>query len=301
MPPVIRWKGSYDMKVMVTGASGLLGWEIADALEAAGHQAVRLMGRKMVSVTDPRALGEFAAAQKPDAIVHAAGYRDLDDMEAHPKEGYALNAFGARCAALAARRVGAKLLLVSSDTVFDGEKEGGYHEYDEPRPVNVYGKSKLAAEREVQSLWDRHFILRTALLFGYKGHRENNFIYNIVDRLRAGETVKASTEQICCPSYTGDLAAALIPMLESEAYGLYHVANSGAASRWDVSRAVAEEAELDADLVLPMASDEKRRAKRAKNTVFDSIAYPLTFGGPLPDWREALCRCMAGALAEEGK
>lgn len=280
------------MKVVVTGASGLLGWDAADVFERRGHTVKRLLGRRDVNMHDAKAVRDCVAAFGPDLVVHAAGYRDLDDMERHEHEGFAINTLGTRNIALACREAGCKLLYISSDTVFDGEKETGYHEFDAPCPVNVYGRSKLAAERVIEALCDRYFIVRTALLFGYKGHRENNFIFHIIDELRAGRSVSASVDQVCCPSYTADLAEALADLGGTEWYGVYHIANSGTGSRYEVSRAVAELAGLDPALVRPADASASKLARRAKNTVFDSVAWPATFGYVLPDWREALERCL---------
>ena len=280
------------MKVLVTGASGLLGWDIADAFEAHGHEVARLMGRKDVNMLKPNDVMEYVRACAPDVVVHSAGYRDLDAMERHEYDGFAVNSFGTRNIALACRACDCKLVYISSDTVFDGEKGTGYHEFDMPCPVNVYGRSKLMAEREIHNVWDKSFIVRTALLFGYKGHRENSFIFHIVDELRAGRTVQASTDQVCCPSYTADLAEAIHELSLTEWYGTYHIANTGIASRCDVSRAVALHAGLDPEMVVPATSTEAKYAKRAKNTTFSSIAWPATFGSDLPDWRDALGRCM---------
>lgn len=287
------------MKVLVTGASGLLGWDIADTFEAAGHKVSRLMGRKDVNMLNPQDVMDYVCALSPDVVVHSAGYRDLDDMERNEHAGFAVNSFGTRNVALACRACDAKLIYISSDTVFDGEKGSGYHEYDTPCPVNVYGRSKVMAEREIHALWDKSFIVRTALLFGYKGHRENSFIFHIVDELSCGRTITASKDQICCPSYTADIAEALVKLSQTEWYGTYHIANTGTGSRCDVSRAVAELAGLDPQMVLPADSSKAKFAKRAKNTVFDSIAWPATFGESLPDWRDALARCM-GEMAECG-
>lgn len=289
------------MKVLVTGASGLLGWDIADAFQAAGHTVKRLLGRKDVNILDTKAVADCVGSFAPDLVVHAAGYRDLDDMEQHPHEGYAINTLGTWNMTLACRAANCKLIYISSDTVFDGEKSDGYHEFDTPCPVNVYGKSKLAAEQVIRSLWEKHFIVRTALLFGYKGHRENSFIYHIVDELTAGRSISASEDQICCPSYTADLAKALVELGQTEWYGTYHLTNSGTASRCDISRAVARLAGLDPELVKPAKSSTTKIARRAKNTVFRSLAWPAAFGYELPPWEEALARCWKESQAQETK
>jgi dTDP-4-dehydrorhamnose reductase len=220
-------------------------------------------------------------------------------MEEHEAEGYALNTFGTKNIALAASSLGCKLIYISSDAVYDGEKETGYHEYDELNPINVYGKSKLMAELEIKALCKQFFIIRTALLFGYKGHRENNLIFNVIDKVKAGKEVYASTNQVCCPSFTDDIAEALLKISQTEYYGTYLVANTGVASRYEVNRGVAELAGLDTSLVRQMDENKIRPAKRARNTVFKSIAFPNTFGIEMPHWRDALERCMAEILKME--
>lgn len=280
------------MKVLVSGASGLLGWDVADAFEESGWDVTRLMGRKGVDIVNTAAVAEKVAEERPDVIVHCAGYRDLDDMERNEHEGFALNTLGTRNMALAAKRVGCKLVYISSDTVYDGEKDGGYHEFDAPNPINVYGKSKWMAEQEVRALYDRHFIIRTALLFGYKGHRGNNLIFNVIDNINEGKAVKASKDQFCCPSYTWDLAQAIVAMCDTEYFGTYLVANNGTGSRYDVNKAIAELAGLDAGMVQAVDSTDGKLAKRARNTVFNPIAFPNTFGIEMADWRDALKRCM---------
>lgn len=279
-------------KVIVTGASGLLGSDIADTFEKHGYQVKRLMGRRDISLLSAKAVLECVREYRPDFVIHAAGYRDLDALEQNEREGYAANTMSTRNIALACRQMGCMMLYISSDTVFDGEKDGGYHEFDTPSPVNVYGKSKLAAEWEVQRALDRYFIVRTAILFGYKGHRENNFIFHITDELKAGRCISASIDQVCNPTYTADLAEALVCLSETEWYGIYHITNSGTASRYELSMAVAEYAGLETGLVQAADSSAIKAARRAKNTTFHSLAWPAVFDGGLPCWKDALARCM---------
>lgn len=287
------------MKVIVTGASGLLGRDIADVFEEAGHKTIRLLGRKDIDITDTRKVIGFIEQEMPDCVIHCAGYRDLDDIEDHKIEGYTINTLGSRNIALACESIGCKMVYISSDTVFDGEKEEGYHEFDQVNPVNTYGKSKLIAENEVKSLCKRFFIIRTALLFGYKGHRENNFIFHITDSIKNGKTIYANENQICSPSYTKDLGEAILRIADSAYYGTYHVANSGVASRYDVSRAVAELAGLPADAVAASdAAGSGKKAKRSRNTVFQSITFDKTYGYTLRHWKEALADCIASCKME---
>lgn len=279
-------------KVIVTGASGLLGGDIADTFEKSGYQVKRLMGRRDINLLSAQAVLECMKDFKPDFVIHAAGYRDLDELERCEREGFEANAMSTRNIALACRQIGCMLIYISSDTVFDGEKPSGYHEFDTPCPVNIYGRSKLAAEQTIQSLMDKFFIVRTAILFGYKGHRENNFIFHIVDELREGRSISASRDQVCCPTYTADLAKAIMRLAETEWYGIYHITNSGTASRYELSLKVAELAGLETKLVKEADSSAIKVARRAKNTTFHSIAWPAVFGDELPSWQDALARCM---------
>ncbi len=291
------------MNVVVTGASGLLGWDVADAFEERGHKVTRFMGRKDIDLLDTKATCQAIRSACPDLVVHAAGYRDLDDLELHPRDGFKTNVLGTWNVIQGCRETSSKLIYISSDTVFDGaRKTGGYNEFDTTCPVNAYGRTKVAAEKTIESLWGRSFIVRTALLFGYKGHRGNNFLFNVLDQLRTGNRISASIDQICCPSYTADLAHALVDLGESDWFGTYHISNSGSASRYEVSCAVAELSGLDAGLIVPAESDSTKVARRAKRTVFDSLVWPATFGYELPNWHDALRRCMesCGEL-EEGK
>jgi dTDP-4-dehydrorhamnose reductase len=280
------------LKSLITGASGLLGWEIADAFEAAGYQTVRLMGRKAIDITNAPQIISFIEKENPDVIIHCAGLRDLDEIEKNEVRGFAINTFGAKNIALAASRTGSKLIYISSDTVYDGEKKTGYHEYDLPNPVNAYGRSKHMAEQEIRFLCQKYFIIRAAWLFGFKGHRENNVIFNIIDRINAGEQVQASGNQFCSPSYTLDIAEALVKVASTEYYGTYLVSNKGSASRYEVSRAIAELLGLDTQKVTQADSGKIRLAKRAEHTAYDSIAFPRTFGIDMAFWQDALERCV---------
>ena len=281
------------MKILVTGASGLLGADVADYFKEQGNEVKALMGRKDVDIRDLGAIRQAIVDFKPEVVVHCAGFRDLDYMELHEKESFEINALGTRNVTLACKEIGAKLVYISSDTVYNGEKQTPYHEYDMPCPVNIYGKTKLAAENVVKELYDKHFIIRTAWLFGFKGHVENNFILGVINNIKNGNSINATTDQICCPSYTHDIAMGISKMIETDCYGTYLLTNKGTASRYDVNVKVAKLAGLDTNMVKPVLSTNAHIAKRSKNTVFDSINYASTFGDVMPDWNEAIERCFA--------
>ncbi len=289
------------MKIIVTGASGLVGSEVSDFFESVGHHVIRLSGRKSLNLQDTKQVLEFFSEEKPELTIHCAGARDVDYLEQNADEAYLNNTLATKNVALATQASQAKLMFVSSDTVFDGTKESGYHEFDKPNPINIYGKSKLLAEKEVRRFCNKHFILRTALLFGLKGHRENNLIYGLLDKCQQGMIIYASQDQVCNPSFTLDLAKAFLTVAQTEYYGTYHITNTGTASRYDIYKAIVEKAGFDGELVKPIVADQLHVATRAKNTTFKSITFEPTFNIQMRSWDAALEDCLTEILAERNK
>ncbi len=284
-----RWRRE-RMKVIVTGASGLLGADIA-AVFAREHEVVALKGRKELDLTDAQAVLAFMQEMKPDLIINCAGFRMVDMAEEQRRMTFAINTFGAKNAALAAARLDIPLIHISSDSVFDGETKVPYHEYDKTNPINTYGQSKLMAESEVRAVHRKHFIIRVPLLFGAKGYQHSNYIYMMMEKLDAGETVSYTTDQMCSPTYCRDVAEELLNMAQTPYYGTYHIANTGIASRYEFYSACALGLGYSVNRLVPILQKD-RSAKRAKNTMFDSIAYTNTFHRTLRGWKEALGECL---------
>ncbi|HOL50637.1 MAG TPA: NAD(P)-dependent oxidoreductase [Bacillota bacterium] len=302
------------MRTVVTGATGLLGEEVADWLAGQeGHELIGLCGRRDLDVVDTRAVVSFMCRAQPDLIVHCAAERDMDAAERDPKAAYMLNTFGTWNLALAARLCDCKMVFISSEAVYSGEKDAPYTESDLAAPLSVYGWSKLAAEEEVKSLLERYFILRVPLLFGAKGHSDNNRILNFVRALRSGKCVTAPIDQWTSPTYARDVAMAIGCMTRSWAggrrvsccfsngssertraqseYGVYVVANQGKASRYEFACKLAELASCDGSLVRP-GSREGKPARRTKNTTLDCARLKRDFGFALRPWEDALSECV---------
>lgn len=278
------------MKVIITGVSGLLGADIARVFERE-HEVIALKGRKELNLTDAQAVMEYMLEKKPDLIINCAGFRMVDAAEEQRRMTYAINTFGAKNAALAASKLDIPLIHISSDSVFDGETEVPYHEYDKTNPINTYGRSKLMAEQEVRAVCRKHFIIRVPLLFGANGYTHSNYIYMMMEKLEAGERITYTTDQMCSPTYCVDVAEELLNMADTEFYGTYHIANTGTASRYNFYSACAAGLGYSVNHLVPILQKD-RSAKRAKNTMFDSIAYTNTFHRTLRSWQDALEECL---------
>ncbi|MCL4458492.1 MAG: dTDP-4-dehydrorhamnose reductase [Chloroflexi bacterium] len=215
------------MRIFITGSRGQLGVDLQKVLET---QTLGLADLPDLDITDYeatlRAIEEFA----PDVIIHAAALTNVDGCELDPDTAYRVNGLGTQSVALAAHQVGAAMVYISTDYVFDGKKGEPYLEFDEPNPINMYGKSKLAGERYVQMLLDRFYIVRTAWLYSATGR---NFVKTIMHLAEQQEEILAVTDESGSPTYARDLALALAKLIERPLYGLYHLTNEGRCSRYE--------------------------------------------------------------------
>ncbi|MGD1154279.1 MAG: dTDP-4-dehydrorhamnose reductase [Terriglobia bacterium] len=280
------------MRVLVTGAKGMLGSALLPSLPPE-HQAVG------VDLTDFD-IGEGAAVQKaflelrPDFVVHLAAYTDVDGCEANPQRAEAINAVGTWNVARACADIGAAMLYVSTDYVFDGRQERAYREDDCPHPVSVYARTKLRGEQHVQSLVTRHFIVRTSWLYGPQG---KNFVATILKLAREREELRVVSDQRGSPTYTRHLALKLAQLLWTKAYGIYHVTGTGECSWFEFAQAIVRSGGYERVRVAPIASQDcGRLATRPANSVLENRRLIQIKLGTLPHWTEGLAQYI-----EEGR
>jgi len=214
------------MRIIVTGSEGQLGRSLQRVLR--DHELLRV-DLPEYDIGEP-AIIERLASWQPDVVIHAAAMTDVDGCELNPEAAYRVNALGTRNVTLAARRAGADLLYVSTDYVFDGQTDRPYWEFDAPNPINVYGKSKLAGERYVRSLYDRYYITRTAWVYGPGG---NNFVEKVLELIKERPSLTMVTNERGSPTYTFHLAEAIAKLLQTGLYGTYHLTNRGLCSRYE--------------------------------------------------------------------
>jgi len=222
------------VRILVTGGRGQLGRELQQALSA---QTVLAQDLPELDVTDAAAVERAVDQFRPQVVIHAAAYTDTAGCEAHPELATQVNGEGTRQVALACRESDAAMLYVSTNEVFDGQKGEAYLESDEPKPINAYGRSKLAGERYVQSILQRFYIVRTAWLYAAGG---NNFPSKVLQAAASDGELRFVTDEVASPTWARDLAQAVVALIGQPTYGIYHLTNSGCCSRYQWAQRVLE-------------------------------------------------------------
>lgn len=275
------------MKIFVTGAAGQVGSEVCELFGAATQHEVIAAGHGELDVGDRDAVMQAITSSTPDAVAHCAAWTAVDACESDPDRAFRVNALGARNVAEACSRVGAHLLYVSTDYVFDGEKHDPYVEWDTPNPRSVYGRSKLGGEIEAG---DAATIMRTSWVCGEHGA---NMVKTILRLSNEHDTLTFVDDQRGHPTLADELAKMIARLLVDRRPGVFHVTNQGAVSWFEFARAVLSAAGLDPARVLPISTAElkpPRPAPRPANSVLDNAALRLGGIEPLPDFHEPLAR-----------
>jgi dTDP-4-dehydrorhamnose reductase len=220
------------VRILITGGRGQLGGELQQALSA---ETVLALGRQELDVTDAAAVGRAVGRFRPQVVIHAAAYTDTAGCEADSDLAMRVNGEGSRQVALACRKSGAAMLYVSTNEVFDGQKGEAYLESDEAKPINAYGRSKLAGERYVQSILDRFYIVRTAWLYAAGG---NNFPAKVLRAVANEGELRFVTDEVASPTWARDLAQAIAGLIGRPTYGIYHLTNGDCCSRYQWAQRV---------------------------------------------------------------
>lgn len=297
------------MKIFVTGVAGQLGHDVMNealgrAMEAVGSDlAPAYAGMQdgspvtaapyvSLDITNQASVDAAIAAIRPDAVIHCAAWTAVDaaEDEANQAKVQAINADGTRYLAQACRKIGAKMMYISTDYVFDGQGTAPWTpENTAYAPLNVYGRTKLAGEQAVRNALEKHFIVRIAWVFGQNG---NNFIKTMLKLAQTHDTLRVVNDQIGTPTYTLDLARLLVDMIESDRYGTYHATNEGGYISWyDFACEIFRQAGCPVK-VLPVSTAEYGASKAARpfNSRLDKQKLRECGFVPLPDWRDALGR-----------
>ncbi len=294
------------MKILATGTAGMLGSALVPALVRAGHDVVatdidltdthpwQASGPRLLwlDVRDRSAVRNAVQQCEPDIVLHLAAETSLEDSDADPDHAYLTNTIATKYVALEARRAGIPMTYISTAGVFDGTKPTAYTEFDTPNPINAYGKTKYEGELMVRQFVKEHYIVRAGWMIGGGARKDHKFISRIVNQLRDGATtIHAVTDKLGTPTYAPDFARCLIQLIESDMFGLYHMACGGEGSRYDVvawlltvlGRDDVDLVGVDSEYFAAEFPSVRPRSEIMRNQVLD-----LQGMNTMRPWREAL-------------
>ncbi len=273
-------------RVLITGHKGMLGSELFAFAKGKGHEVVGL-DLPEHDITHREETMVFVRSQKPDFILHAAGMTAVDRCESEVETAYLVNATGTQNVCLAASELDVPLLYFSTDYIFDGEKPHPllYDEWDAANPLSVYGKSKYVGEVFVRELCRRHFIVRISWLCGKNGA---NFVETMLKLARERDRVQVVSDQIGSPTFVADLVPEIFRLIDSGAFGTYHITNNGYCSWYDFAQKIFELQQLKTQIEPVSTEQFARPAPRPRNSRLSHRLYDNAIGDRMPSWEEGL-------------
>lgn len=287
------------MKILLIGASGQLGADLAEAL--AGHELLAPPRRSLDLVQFDR-VRRFLQSERPQVVINTAAFHRVDDCESQVSKAFQVNGEAVHNLALAARAVEAALVHYSTDYVFDGAAGRPYREDDLARPLNVYGVSKLAGEHLLKSVWEKHFLIRTCGLYGRAGSRGKggNFVETMIRKAAGNESIRVVDDQRLTPTSTRELAGATAALIETSRYGLFHVTSKGNCTWYEFAGEIFRLLGLKPDLT-PTTSDTFSAAARrpAYSVLANHRLDELGMDG-LKHWRDALGEYLSDRIRRPG-
>lgn len=279
-------------KVLILGADGQLGVSVASLWKS--DFEIHAYNRDALDVTNREQVHALISSLAPDYIVNAAAYNGVETAGSEIHTAYAVNAFAPFFLAESAQRVGAVLVHISTDHVFDGTK-ASYHEEDVPHPLNVYGASKCAGEELVRVACGSHYLVRTSVLFGYAKRGKKNFVDIMLEKGRESGEVRVVSDQVAAPTYSDDLAAALCLLVKTGApWGTYHLVNEGSVSRAEFAKEIFAQAGVDKEVIPITTAETGTQVERPTTTTLVNVKA-AKLGIVLPPWQDALSRYLARA------
>ncbi|MGL5988341.1 dTDP-4-dehydrorhamnose reductase [Cetobacterium sp.] len=269
--------------ILITGADGQLGHDYIRIFKERGVEFIAT-DYKELDITNIDAIREFLKGKGIELIINCAAYNNVDKAEEEPELCYALNAYSPRDLALVAKEIGAEYITYSTDFVFDGTKNSPYTEEDEVSPLSVYSRAKALGEKLTL---DRSFVIRTSWVFGIAN---NNFNRQVINWSKGRDLLSIVDDQTSSPTYSYDLALYSLKLLATKRYGLYHLSNSGEASKYSQAQYVLDSIGWTGTLNRGKSSDFKLPAKRAEYSKLDSSKLEAVIGEKLPTWQSGIDR-----------
>ncbi|MGL4629239.1 MAG: dTDP-4-dehydrorhamnose reductase [Cetobacterium sp.] len=282
--------------ILITGANGQLGHDFQRIFKERNLDFIAT-DYKELDITDIEAVREFVKDKNINLIINCAAYNNVDKAEEEKEMCYKLNAVAPRDLALVAKEIEADYITYSTDFVFDGSKNTPYTEEDIPKPLSVYSKAKAEGEKLVLEVYDKSFVVRTSWVFGIAN---NNFNRQVINWSKSRDVLGIVDDQVSVPTYSYDLALYSLKLLETKKYGLYHLSNSGIASKYDQAKYVLDSIGWKGTLNRAKSSDFILPAKRAEYSKLDSSKLETVIGEKIPTWESGIDRFL-NEMREKGE
>jgi dTDP-4-dehydrorhamnose reductase len=281
------------MRILLIGSAGQLAQDLLPMLEKHGH-AVTPVTHEQLEICSEEAVRQQIASVRPQCVINTAAFHRVDECEDQAEKAFAVNVFGVRNLAQSAEQAGAALVHFSTDYVFAGEKRTPYKESDLPQPLSVYAISKLAGEFAARRYCSRHFVIRTCGLYGMGGSRSKggNFVETMLGLATQKKAIRVVADQVVTPTSTADLAFRVLPLIESERYGLYHMSSAGECSWHEFATEVFRLAKVNADLHPTDSRSYGAKARRPAYSVLDNCQMRAAGIAEFRPWQEALAEYM---------
>lgn len=273
------------MKILITGYKGMLGSDLVKTLENENQHELILTDVDELDITNLNQTKEILNKEKPDLVINAAAYTDVDGCETNREIAYNVNSIGPKNLAIACTESNAKLLHISTDYVFPGNNTKPYAEEDETGPQSYYGETKLQAEKFIKENMENYFIVRTAWLYGING---KNFVKTMLNLAKNHPEITVVNDQRGSPTFTVDLANAIVELIKTDKYGIYHVTNSDECTWYDFAKNIFELADVNVK-VKPVNTEEyPTPAKRPEYSVLSHEKWNSAGFKPLRNYKDAL-------------
>jgi dTDP-4-dehydrorhamnose reductase len=279
------------MKLLVTGAAGMLGRDVMLAAGNAGHQVIGF-GHAELDIGDAGAVDAKIGGERPDVVINCAAWTDVDGAEEAEEAATRVNGEGAGNVAAAAASVGASVVYVGSDYVFDGSKGAPYVETDQTAPLSAYGRGKLAGEEATRAANKRHFIVRSAWLFGTGG---SNFVETMLRLAADHGEVLVVRDQVGSPTYTWHLAYGIVRLIEGVEFGIHHMAAAGACSWYEFAREIFDQAKVECKV---MSATTEMLGRPAPRPAYSALTSQREHAIELPSWQDGLSAYLSQRRAE---
>lgn len=271
------------LKIWIVGAAGQLGMAINQVLDPLEVEVFNT-DQEELDITHTDEVLNFGEINRPDVIINCAGVVDVELCEANPELAYRVNALGARNLSIVARKVGAKIVQLSTDDVFDGFSKVPYSEFDDTNPKTVYGRSKRAGENYVKEFTHKHFVVRSNWVYG----EGNNFVNNVLATAKEGRELPVASDQFGSPTSAKDLARLILHLIKTNEYGTYHVTCQGVCSRYEFAQEILKLAGMETGLCAVPTAESQLSSARPAYAVLDNFILRIIDLYQMPQWKDSL-------------